>query len=265
MTRDPRPRARPPADRPRHRLVSARRPRSWRSSASSRCSRSSSTPALARRASPGFPAVVSGAATLATLRGRGARRAARAGAGARAARHRARRRSREGRPDEDVLRRAAAALFPACYLGLPLGLAVALRTQWSAAVLLLPFLTIVVSDSASTTAGRLFGRTPLAPAISPKKTVEGAIGGIMAAASRHAAGSVARASRRRRGCRSPSWAAARRRRHCRRPVRVAAQAQRRRQGFLGRSSPATAACSIASTRCCSPVRRYYLFLVSAGW
>jgi phosphatidate cytidylyltransferase len=36
---------------------------------------------------------------------------------------------------------------------------------------------VVASDSAQYYAGRLFGRRLLAPAISPKKTVEGALGG----------------------------------------------------------------------------------------
>ena len=39
---------------------------------------------------------------------------------------------------------------------------------------------IVVSDSAQYYTGRAFGRTPLAPAISPKKTREGALGGLVA-------------------------------------------------------------------------------------
>ena len=38
---------------------------------------------------------------------------------------------------------------------------------------------IVVSDSAQYYTGRALGRRPLAPAISPKKTVEGAIGGMV--------------------------------------------------------------------------------------
>ena len=41
--------------------------------------------------------------------------------------------------------------------------------------------TIVVSDSAQYYAGRAFGRRPLSPAISPKKTLEGAIGGMVLA------------------------------------------------------------------------------------
>ncbi len=40
-------------------------------------------------------------------------------------------------------------------------------------------LTVIVSDSMQYYSGRLFGRTPLAPLVSPKKTVEGAIGGFI--------------------------------------------------------------------------------------
>ena len=41
------------------------------------------------------------------------------------------------------------------------------------------FGTVVVSDSSQYYTGRLFGRHPLAPAVSPKKTIEGAIGGLV--------------------------------------------------------------------------------------
>ena len=40
-------------------------------------------------------------------------------------------------------------------------------------------LTVMVSDTAQYYTGRAFGRRPLAPAISPKKTIEGAIGGFV--------------------------------------------------------------------------------------
>ncbi len=40
-------------------------------------------------------------------------------------------------------------------------------------------LTVFVSDSAQYYSGRAFGRRPLAPAISPKKTIEGAVGGFI--------------------------------------------------------------------------------------
>jgi len=42
-------------------------------------------------------------------------------------------------------------------------------------------LGIIVSDSAQFYTGRAFGRRPLAPSISPKKTMEGAIGGVVIA------------------------------------------------------------------------------------
>jgi phosphatidate cytidylyltransferase len=45
--------------------------------------------------------------------------------------------------------------------------------------LFLLMLTVMVSDTAQYYSGRTFGRTPLAPAISPKKTIEGAIGGFV--------------------------------------------------------------------------------------
>lgn len=67
------------------------------------------------------------------------------------------------------------------YLGLPLGSLVAVHlTGGRGAVLLLVF-TMVVSDSAQYYAGRLFGRRALAPRLSPKKTIEGALGGFAAA------------------------------------------------------------------------------------
>ena len=46
----------------------------------------------------------------------------------------------------------------------------------------MPFLVVVASDSAQYYGGRTMGRRPLAPRISPKKTVEGAITGVVVAA-----------------------------------------------------------------------------------
>ncbi len=48
-------------------------------------------------------------------------------------------------------------------------------------MVILLLLTIVVSDSAQYFTGRLFGRHKLSPAISPKKTLEGALGGFVIA------------------------------------------------------------------------------------
>jgi phosphatidate cytidylyltransferase len=65
------------------------------------------------------------------------------------------------------------------YIGMPLGLLTAVQARHGAFVTLLLIATVVVSDSAQYYSGRAFGRRPLAPAISPKKTVEGAVGGAL--------------------------------------------------------------------------------------
>jgi phosphatidate cytidylyltransferase len=84
-----------------------------------------------------------------------------------------------GNPGPGVLRDTAAALLPVVYIGMPLGALAAVRlVSGREAVMLLAF-TIVISDSAQYYTGRAFGRRPLAPAISPKKTIEGAMGGLV--------------------------------------------------------------------------------------
>ena len=69
--------------------------------------------------------------------------------------------------------------FALLYIGMPLGMLVAVHARggWRATLLLIA--TVVVSDSMQYYTGRTFGRRPLAPAISPKKTVEGAVGGVI--------------------------------------------------------------------------------------
>jgi phosphatidate cytidylyltransferase len=87
-----------------------------------------------------------------------------------------------GRPGPNALADAAATMFAPVYIGLPLGALVAIRADWSGGsreALLLLLAVIVVSDSAQYYTGRTFGRRPLSPTISPKKTVEGAIGGMV--------------------------------------------------------------------------------------
>jgi phosphatidate cytidylyltransferase len=84
-----------------------------------------------------------------------------------------------GNPGPGVLPRVAAALFAPLYLGVPLGAIAAIHTMGGRQAVLLLMGTIVVSDSAQYYTGRSFGRVPLAPAISPKKTREGAIGGVI--------------------------------------------------------------------------------------
>lgn len=84
------------------------------------------------------------------------------------------------RPAPDVPAAAAAAVFPVIYLAVPLALAAVIRDAWGREVLLLGLLVIWISDTAQFYVGSTFGRRRLAPAISPKKSVEGAVGGFVA-------------------------------------------------------------------------------------
>jgi phosphatidate cytidylyltransferase len=74
---------------------------------------------------------------------------------------------------------AAGAVAAGLYIGVPLGaLAVVHASAGPEAVLLL-IGTVVVSDSSQYYTGRLLGRHLLAPTVSPKKTIEGAVGGLV--------------------------------------------------------------------------------------
>ncbi|MEN3338220.1 MAG: phosphatidate cytidylyltransferase [Acidobacteriota bacterium] len=84
-----------------------------------------------------------------------------------------------GQPGPAILRDTAASVFPVVYLGLPLGALAAVRVLGGRGAVLLLVLCIVVSDSAQYYTGRAVGRRPLAPSISPKKTLEGAVGGLV--------------------------------------------------------------------------------------
>ena len=82
----------------------------------------------------------------------------------------------------DAVASVSAAMLPIVYLGLPLGAMVAIRELRGPQVLFLMMLTVFISDSAQYYSGRAFGKHPLAPAISPKKTIEGAVGGFICGA-----------------------------------------------------------------------------------
>ena len=77
--------------------------------------------------------------------------------------------------------RAAARFLAPWYIGMPLGMLAAVQAIGGRMATLLLIATVVVSDSTQLYAGRAFGRRPLAPAISPKKTIEGAVGGLVVA------------------------------------------------------------------------------------
>ena len=74
---------------------------------------------------------------------------------------------------------AAAGFVAPWYVGMPLGMLVSVQGLNGPRATLLLLATVIVSDSAQYYSGRAFGRRPLAPVISPKKTVEGAIGGAV--------------------------------------------------------------------------------------
>ncbi|HLG58975.1 MAG TPA: phosphatidate cytidylyltransferase [Vicinamibacterales bacterium] len=78
-----------------------------------------------------------------------------------------------------TIQQASTGIFAAVYIGMPLGMLVAVHSQWHWPATLLLIGTVAVSDSMQYYTGRLFGRHPLAPAISPKKTIEGAVGGVI--------------------------------------------------------------------------------------
>jgi phosphatidate cytidylyltransferase len=75
----------------------------------------------------------------------------------------------------------AAAALAVIYIGLGLGSLVAVHVWGGRGAVVLLMATIALSDSAQYYAGRTFGRRPLAPTLSPKKTIEGAIGGFVVA------------------------------------------------------------------------------------
>ena len=84
-----------------------------------------------------------------------------------------------GRSTPQVLSQVAISCFPLIYIGLTVGTLVSVRGQYGREALSILLLTIMASDMAQYYGGRLLGRRPLAPVISPKKTVEGAVVGLI--------------------------------------------------------------------------------------
>jgi phosphatidate cytidylyltransferase len=81
-----------------------------------------------------------------------------------------------------ALHHAAASTLAPLYLGIPLGLLTSTRWTLGREATLLLILIVAASDTAQYYTGRLVGRHPLAPVVSPKKTIEGAAGGLAGAA-----------------------------------------------------------------------------------
>ncbi|MGE0248283.1 MAG: phosphatidate cytidylyltransferase [Thermoleophilia bacterium] len=81
---------------------------------------------------------------------------------------------------DDVTSRMTTTLFGVAYLGVPLGLLVATRQlpEGGAAVANV-LVGVWVFDTASYAGGKIWGKTPIAPRTSAKKTVEGALVGLV--------------------------------------------------------------------------------------
>jgi CDP-diglyceride synthetase len=86
-----------------------------------------------------------------------------------------------GRANAGSLFGALTGGFALLYIGVPLGALVSLHIFGGRGAVVLLVATIVISDSAQYYSGRAFGRHPLAPRLSPKKTIEGAVGGFIVA------------------------------------------------------------------------------------
>lgn len=69
-------------------------------------------------------------------------------------------------------------LFAIAYIWVPLGFTIQNATKHPELILFI-FVMIWSSDSMAYLFGRFFGKRPLAPTLSPKKTIEGMIGGIV--------------------------------------------------------------------------------------
>ena len=81
---------------------------------------------------------------------------------------------------EGMVKQEAFTILGILYFGWFLGHLVLLRNlEHGFGCVIFLSMAVVFNDVLAYTVGRLFGRTKLAPAISPKKTVEGALGGLM--------------------------------------------------------------------------------------
>jgi phosphatidate cytidylyltransferase len=88
---------------------------------------------------------------------------------------------KNGRTFTSAAQSVAAGALAIIYIGLPLGALVGVHVFGGRGAVLILIATIAISDTAQYYSGRLAGRHSLAPRVSPKKTIEGAIGGFVAA------------------------------------------------------------------------------------
>ena len=81
---------------------------------------------------------------------------------------------------QSTLTSVSFATFSLLYLAVPFGVLAVLRFQFGREVLLLLIATVVSSDTLQYYGGRAIGKRPLAPSISPNKTIAGAVFGFVA-------------------------------------------------------------------------------------
>jgi len=73
----------------------------------------------------------------------------------------------------------AAAVFAMVYVGLLLSFLIQLRLTWGLKAMLSVLIVVKMGDTGAYTVGRLIGRSKMAPGLSPRKTIEGAIGAMV--------------------------------------------------------------------------------------
>jgi len=85
-----------------------------------------------------------------------------------------------GRPETRTLRAVLAVFLMSLWVGAPLAhLGLFPHTRYGIVLILIAVVGPWISDSGAYFAGRLFGRHLLFPSLSPKKTVEGGVGGLL--------------------------------------------------------------------------------------
>lgn len=85
-----------------------------------------------------------------------------------------------GRSEARTLRALLALLLMSLWVGSPMAMAALIaRAEDGVILILIAVVGPWVSDSGAYFAGRLIGRHPMFPSLSPKKTIEGAVGGLL--------------------------------------------------------------------------------------
>ena len=85
-----------------------------------------------------------------------------------------------GKPEARTLRAVLAILLMALWVGAPLAhIGLLAQLEGAATLIVIAVMGPWLSDSGAYFFGRLFGRHPAFPSLSPKKTIEGSVGGLL--------------------------------------------------------------------------------------